>query len=71
MHPWIHSTPDPSVPADIAAAAHDESTDSYHLAMFVAAGLLFAGAGVNAVGIRNRSTAAAAVPDARMRPAEG
>ncbi len=61
--------PDPSVPPDVAAAAHAQSTDSYHLAMFVAAGLLFSGAAVNAVGIRNSSTAAAAVPDARARAA--
>jgi predicted MFS family arabinose efflux permease len=34
-------------------AARDASTDAYHLAMEVAAGLLFVGALVNGVGIRN------------------
>ena len=38
--------------------------------MLVAAGLLFAGASVNAIGIRNTSTAAA-VTEARIQPAEG
>ena len=61
----------PSVPPEIAAAAHDASTDSYHLAMLVAGGLLFLGAGVNAVGIRNTSTAAAAVADVRTRRGRG
>jgi len=62
--------PEASVPPDVVAAAHDASTDAYHLAMLVAAGLLLAGAAVNAVGIRNESTAAA-VLDAQARPAEG
>jgi EmrB/QacA subfamily drug resistance transporter len=62
--------PGPSVPPDVAAAAHDASTDAYHLAMLVSAGLLFVGAAVNAVGIRNTSTAAA-VTDVRVAQAEG
>ena len=41
----------PSVPPDIAGAAHEAIDRAYHLAMFVAAGLLF-GAAVNAVGIQ-------------------
>jgi len=45
--------PDPSVSADVAAAAHDASTDSFRLAMAIAAGLLLAGAAVNAIGIRD------------------
>ncbi len=62
--------PAASVPPPIAKAAHEASTDAYHLAMAVAAALLFAGAAVNAVGIRNQSTAGAvAIPGAR--PAEG
>ena len=36
-----------------AQAARDQSTDAFHLAMFVGAGLLAAGALVNAVGISN------------------
>jgi len=37
----------------LVRVARDASTDAYHLAMFVGAGLLFAGALVNAIGIRN------------------
>ncbi|MFN2465899.1 MAG: MFS transporter [Candidatus Dormibacteria bacterium] len=37
---------------DLAAAARQASTDAYHLAMFVGAGLLFAGAIINGLGIR-------------------
>ena len=36
-----------------AKAINDASTDSFHLAQLVAAGLCFAGAAINAVGIRN------------------
>ena len=55
--------PDPGTMLDGRTAAETEratreaSTDAYHLAMFVGAGLLFAGALVNAVGIRNPDTA--------------
>jgi EmrB/QacA subfamily drug resistance transporter len=45
-----------SCPEDVVAriqAARDQSTDAFHLAMFVSAGLLAAGALVNAVGISN------------------
>jgi EmrB/QacA subfamily drug resistance transporter len=41
------------VSEEIAAAARTASTDAFHLAMLVSAGLLVAGAAVNAVGIRN------------------
>jgi hypothetical protein len=41
------------VSEEIAAAAGTASTDAFHLAMLVSAGLLVAGAAVNAVGIRN------------------
>jgi hypothetical protein len=37
-------------------AARSASTDSFHLAALVAAGLLFVGAGVNGFGIRNPRT---------------
>jgi EmrB/QacA subfamily drug resistance transporter len=45
--------PDRSVAPSVRRAALSASTDSFHLGMVIAAGLLFAGAGVNAVGIRN------------------
>jgi EmrB/QacA subfamily drug resistance transporter len=37
----------------VRRAVREASTDSYHLAMLIAAGLLFLGAAVNGVGIRN------------------
>ena len=44
-------------PADtdpvLMEAARQASTDAFHLAMLVSAGLLLAGATINAVGIRN------------------
>lgn len=60
-----------SVPAEVdpsvAAAAQEASTDAFHLAMMVSAGLLLVGSAINAVGIRNPSrreldAAAAASP---------
>ena len=63
------NAPGPTVSPPIAAAAHEASTDAYHLAMVVAAGLLFAGSVVNAIGIRNQTTAAA-VSAAQTQPAE-
>lgn len=53
------NTPASTVPPDIAAAAREASTEAYHLAMVLAALLLVVGAAVNAVGVRNTSTAAA------------
>jgi len=41
------------VDAELATAAREASTDAFHLAMLVSAGLCLAGAAVNAVGIRN------------------
>jgi len=35
-------------------AARESSTDSFHLAMYISAGLLLAGAAVNGLGIRNQ-----------------
>jgi hypothetical protein len=49
--------PTAAVPPDQAAAAREASTDVFHLAMVISAGLLFAGALINAVGIRNPSRA--------------
>jgi len=45
--------PDPSVAPEVRRAARTSSTDAFHLGMIVAAVLLFVGAAVNAVGIRN------------------
>jgi EmrB/QacA subfamily drug resistance transporter len=45
--------PDRGVPENVKRAARASSTDSFHLGMTVAAILLFAGAAVNGVGIRN------------------
>jgi hypothetical protein len=46
--------PPPSSSPELKAAARGASTDAFHVAMYIAAGLLFAGAAVNAVGIRNQ-----------------
>ena len=43
----------------IDRASREQSTDAFHLAMLVSAGLLAAGAAVNAVGIRNADAKAA------------
>jgi EmrB/QacA subfamily drug resistance transporter len=45
--------PPPDVSPEVRSAARTASTDAFHLAMMVSAGLLVAGAAVNAVGIRN------------------
>jgi EmrB/QacA subfamily drug resistance transporter len=45
--------PDPGVPQVVQRAARDASTHAFHLGMAVAALLLFAGAAVNGVGIRD------------------
>jgi EmrB/QacA subfamily drug resistance transporter len=57
--------PDPSVSPTLAAAARESSTDSFHLAMGIASGLLLAGAAINALGIRDPDRA---VRDAAARP---
>jgi EmrB/QacA subfamily drug resistance transporter len=44
-----------TVEPELAMAAREASTDAFHLAMLVSAGLCLAGAGVNALGIRNPS----------------
>ena len=61
----LTSIPDGTDPA-LADAARQASTDAFHLAMLVSAGLLVAGAAMNAVGIRNPSSSAA---DAEGTPA--
>lgn len=45
--------PADSVSAEVKRAARDSSAHAFHIGMVIAAGLLFAGAAVNAVGIRN------------------
>ena len=47
--------PDDAASLEVKAAARGASTDAFHLGMFIAAGLLFAGAAVNGVWIRNAS----------------
>lgn len=49
--------PPKGAPPVLAAAAKEASTDAYHLAVLVAAGLLVAGAAVNAVGFRRNEAA--------------
>jgi EmrB/QacA subfamily drug resistance transporter len=45
--------PSHDVAPEVRAAAKSASTEAFHLAMFVAAGLMVAGAAVNGLGIRN------------------
>lgn len=52
----LASTPD-GTDSELATAAHQASTDAFHLAMLVSAGLLVSGAALNAVGIRNEAQA--------------
>lgn len=54
------NTPGSGVPRNVIAAARGASTDAFHAAMLVSAVLLFAGAVVNAVGIRSEVPAAEA-----------
>jgi EmrB/QacA subfamily drug resistance transporter len=58
------NTPASGTPADQAVAARSASTDAFHLAMLVSAGLLLSGAIVNAVGIRTQAAAATATAPA-------
>jgi hypothetical protein len=44
---------EPSASPELKRASEQASTEAFHLAMFIAAGLLALGAAVNAVGIRN------------------
>jgi hypothetical protein len=50
----LASTPD-GTDSELAAAAHQASTDAFHLAMLVSAALLVSGAALNLVGIRNEA----------------
>ena len=49
--------PSADVAPEVGAAAQQASTEAFHLAMLVAAGLLMAGAAVNGFGIRNPAPA--------------
>jgi EmrB/QacA subfamily drug resistance transporter len=62
--------PTGDVSAEIRAAAKEASTDAFHLAMLVAAGLLLTGAVVNGFGIRNPAQDAAG-PGAEQPPPTG
>jgi len=56
------NVPCPQVAAERVQAQREASTDAFHLAMFIAALLLAAGAATNALGIQNRPAPAAAEP---------
>jgi predicted MFS family arabinose efflux permease len=60
--------PAETVPPEVRAAAREASTSAFHLAMLVSAGLLFVGAAVNAVGIRNPSKEEVERELAQVRP---
>jgi EmrB/QacA subfamily drug resistance transporter len=62
--------PDEGVPPSVVRAAREASTDAFHLAMMVGAGLLLAGAAVNAIGIKNppRERQAEGEPEAAGEP---
>jgi EmrB/QacA subfamily drug resistance transporter len=53
--------PDPAAGPALVLAADESSTDAFHLAMGLAAGLLLAGAAVNAIGIRDPARAGSTV----------
>ena len=60
--PLDNNTPCPPAVVELALAERDASTDAFHLAMLIAAGLLAVGAAANALGIVNR-------PAPAMKPA--
>lgn len=66
----LTSTPEGTDPA-LADAAREASTGAFHLAMLVAAGLLIAGAAMNAIGIRNPPRSERGPPAADGVPAAG
>ena len=57
--------PPASVGHEVASAARAASTDSFHIAMDLAAGLLVAGAVVNGIGIKNPPGSRTASEEAR------
>jgi hypothetical protein len=58
-NPCGHNVPCPEAAARLVQAQREASTDAFHLAMLIAAGLLAAGAAANAIGIQNRRPAPA------------
>ena len=66
----LTSVPEGTDP-ELAAAAREASTDAFHLAMLVAAGLLLAGAAINGVGISNRAARTADEAQASVAGAAG
>lgn len=56
------------VDPQLAQAARESSTDAFHLAMLVAAGLLFAGAVINGLGIRDQPREATGAASAQASP---
>jgi EmrB/QacA subfamily drug resistance transporter len=60
--------PPPDVSDDVRLAAREASTEAFHLAMFVAAGLLMTGAVVNGFGIRNPAPAGRHMGPGAERP---
>jgi hypothetical protein len=63
--------PSAAVAPEVRAAAQTASTEAFHLAMLVAAGLLMAGAAVNGFGIRNPAPAGRQLgPGAEQPPTE-
>ena len=64
--------PSGDVTPEIMAAARSASTDAFHLAALVSAGLLLVGAAINAVGIRNPGpTGRQGGPGGEQPPGEG
>jgi hypothetical protein len=63
--------PSADVTPEVRAAAKQASTEAFHLAMLVAAGLMVAGAAVNGFGIRNPAPASRHLgPGAEQPPPE-
>jgi hypothetical protein len=60
--------PAETVPPEVRSAAREASTSAFHLAMLVSAGLLFVGAAVNGIGIRNPPKEEVERELAQMRP---
>jgi hypothetical protein len=60
--------PSGDVPPEVRAAARQASTEAFHLAMLVAAGLVVAGAAVNGFGIRNPAPAGRHLGPAAEQP---
>ncbi len=62
------NAPGPEVSAEVRQASRNASTDVFRLAMLVGAVMLFAGAGINAVGLRITPTSGSAVHIASADP---